>query len=43
MQKSLKRGTKDTQMNHTKCLNDLDNHDVVVTPIEIDILECEIK
>ena len=26
-----------------KSLNDLDNHDGVVTPLEMDILECEVK
>ena len=26
-----------------KCLNDLDNHDGVITHLEPDILECEIK
>ena len=35
---------KNTQKNCTKeSLNDLDNHDGVVTHLELDILECEIK
>ena len=29
-------------MKHTKSLIDLDNHDVVVTHLETDILECDI-
>ena len=28
---------------HKKCLNDLDNHEVVITYLEPDILECEVK
>ena len=32
-----------TQELYQKGLNDLDNHDGVVTPLEMDILECEVK
>ena len=28
---------------YQKCLNDLDNHDGMVTHLEPDILECEVK
>ena len=28
---------------YKKCLNDLDNHDGVITHLELDILECEFK
>ena len=39
-----RRGGKDTQKNYTKKgLNDLDNHDGVVTLLEPDILECELQ
>ena len=35
---------KNTQKNHTKKgLNDLDNHDGVLTHVQPDILECEVK
>ena len=37
------RGVKDTQELHKKGLNDLDNHNGVVTHLEPDILECEVK
>ena len=37
------RGVKDTQELHKKGLNDLDNHDGVITYLEPDILECEVK
>ena len=38
------RGIKNTQKNYTKNdLNDLDNHDGVVTHLEPDILEYEVK
>ena len=31
-------------MNYTKkSLNDSDNHDGVVTPLETDVMECEVK
>ena len=43
MQKILKRGGKNTQKNYKKELHDPDNHDGVITHLEPDILECEIK
>ena len=47
-QKRLRRGGKHTHTHKNykkkkKVLNDLDNHDGVVTHLEPDILECEIK
>ena len=43
-QKILRRGGKNTQKNCTKkYLHDQDNHDGVITHLEPDILECEIK
>ena len=39
----LRRGGKNTQKNCTKSLNDSDNHYCVVTHLEPDILECEVK
>ena len=43
-QKILRRGGKTTQNNYTKNgLNDPDNHDGVITHLEPDILECEVK
>ena len=43
-QKILRRGGKNTQKNYTKIdLHDPDNHDGVITHLEPDILECEIK
>ena len=43
-QKILKRGGKNTQKNCTKKgLHDPDNHDGVITHLEPDILECEVK
>ena len=43
-QKRLKGGGKNTQKNYTKKgLNDLGNHDSVVSHLEPDILEYEIK
>ena len=40
----LRRGGKNTQKNYTKKgLNDLDYHNSVVTHLEPDILECEVK
>ena len=43
-QKILRRGGKNTQKNCTKKdLHDSDNHDIVITHLEADILECEIK
>ena len=42
-QKILRRGWKNTQ-NYTKeILNEPDNHDGVITHLEPDILECEVK
>ena len=38
------RGGKNTQLElHKKGLNDPDNHDGMVTHLEPDILECEVK
>ena len=43
-QKILIRGGKNTQKNCTKKnLHDPDNHDGVITDLEPDILECEVK
>ena len=43
-QKILRRGGKNTQKNYTKKIFiTQDNHDGVVTHLEPDILECEIK
>ena len=40
----IRRGGKNTQKNYTKkYLNDQDNHDGVITHLEPDILECEVK
>ena len=40
----LRRGGKNTQKNCTKRdLQDQDNHDGVITHLEPDILECEVK
>ena len=40
----LRRGGKNTQKNYTeKDLHDPDNHDGVITHLELDILECEDK
>ena len=38
----LRRGGKNTQKNYTKKI-DTDNHDSVITHLEPDILECEVK
>ena len=38
-----KRLQKYTEELHRKDLNDLDNHDGVITHLEPDILECEVK
>ena len=43
MQKRLRRGEKNTEKLYKKGLNDLDNHNSVVTHLEPDILECEVK
>ena len=43
-QNILRRGGKNTQKNYTKKhFNDPDNHDGVITHLEPDILECEVK
>ena len=43
-QKMLRRGGKNTTENYTeKDLNDPDNHDSVITDLEPDIMECEVK
>ena len=43
-QKLLGTGGKNTQKNYTKKdLHDPDNHDGVITHLEPDILECEVK
>ena len=43
-QKILKVGGKNTQRNRTdKALKDSDNHDGVITHLEPDILDCEVK
>ena len=42
-QKILRRGGKNTQKYRKKDLNDPDNHDGVITHLEPDILDCEVK
>ena len=42
-QKILRRGGKNTQKNYKKYLHDPDNHDGVITHLEPDVLECEVK
>ena len=43
-QNRLKRGGKNTQKSYSKkCHNDPDNHDVVATHLEPDILDSEVK
>ena len=42
-QKILRRGGKNTQKNYKKDLHDPYNHDGVITHLEPDILECEVK
>ena len=43
-QKILRRGGKNTQKNYTKKdLQDPDKHNGVITHLEPDILECEVK
>ena len=40
----LRRGGKNTQKNYTKkYVNDPDNHNGVITHLEPDVLECEVK
>ena len=36
-------GGKNTQKNYKKRSHDPDNHDDVITDLELDILECEVK
>ena len=38
-----KRWHEYTEELYKKVLNEMDNHDVVITHIEPDILECEVK
>ena len=42
-EKIMKRWYKYTEKLYKKGLNDLNNHDGVVTHLELDILECEVK
>ena len=42
-QKILRRGGKNTQKSYKKDLHDPDSHDGVITHLEPDILECEVK
>ena len=42
-QKILRRGGKNTEELYKKDLHDPDNHNGVITDIEPDILECEVK
>ena len=39
----LRRGSKSTQKSYTKKIFNSDNHDGVITHLEPDILECEVK
>ena len=39
----MRRGGKNTQKNSTKDLHNPDNHDGMITHLEPDILECEVK
>ena len=39
----IRRGGKNTQKNYTKNLHDQNNHDGVITQLEPDILEYEVK
>ena len=41
--KIFRRGGKNTHKNYKKDLNNPDNHDDVITHLEPDILECEVK
>ena len=41
--KILRRLYKNAQKNYTKKIHDQDNHDGVITHLEPDILECEVK
>ena len=42
-QKILRRGGKNTQKNYKKDLHDQDNYDDVITHLQPDVLECEVK
>ena len=42
-EESNNRWQEHTEELYKKCLNDLDNHDGVVTHLEPDLLECEVK
>ena len=42
-EQKILRGGKTTQKNYTKNLHDPDNHDGMITHLEPDILECEVK
>ena len=42
-QEIKKRWHEYTEEPYKKGLNDLDNHDGVITHVELDILECEVK
>ena len=42
-QKILRRGDKNTEELYKKDLHDPDNPDGVITHLELDILECEVK
>ena len=39
----LRRGSKNTEKLYTNDLHDTDNHNGVITDLELDILECEVK
>ena len=41
--KEIKRWQENTEERYKKDINDPDNHDGVVTHLELDILECEVK
>ena len=42
-QKILRRGARNTQKNYTKHLRDPDNHNGVITHLELDILESKVR
>ena len=39
----IKKWQEYTEKLYRKCLNDPDNHDGIITHLEPDILECEVK
>ena len=43
MQKTLRRGGKNTQNNYKNDHHNPDNHDVMITHLEPDILVCKVK